>query len=114
MYKPAAGPFSTVVRVQNRTETEINGAPEIGYTNAEPALAFCSWKSKGGTENTSSGSLVVEDTAEAVLWFRPDVSERDRLLLGDDATLAYEVVNVENVEMRNQYLILKVRRAVSA
>ena len=114
MYKPPSGPFNTPVRVQTRTSTDVNGAPKISYNDANPALDMCSWKSKGGTENTASGSLVVEDTAELVMWFRPDISERDRLLLNDDFKLAYEVQNAENVEMRNQFLIVKVKRMVSA
>ena len=62
----------------------------------------------------TSGSLVVEDTAEVTMWYRPDITERDRLLLNCDSALAYDVVNVENVEMRNQFMVLKVRRAVNA
>lgn len=114
MYKPSSGPFSTVIRVQKRKATDVNGAPEISFEDAEPALNACSWKSKGGTENTESGSLIVEDTAEVVMWYRPDISERDRFLLNDNPDLAYDIQNIEDVEMRNQFLIVKVKRAVSA
>ena len=114
MYRPSAQQFATPISVQSRVETDLNGAPEITYTDADPALDFCAWKGKGGSESAASGFLVVEDTAEVIMWYRPDITERDRMLLNCDTALAYDVVNVENVEMRNQFMILKVRRAVNA
>jgi head-tail adaptor len=114
MFKPNIQQMATPIRIQHRTETIVNGAPEISYADADPALDFCNWKGKGGTESTQSGSLVVFDTAELTMWYRPDITPRDRILLNDDPGFAYEVINVENVEMRNKYLVLKVQRAVNA
>lgn len=114
MFKPNVQQFSTPIRMQHRVETDVNGAPAISYEDADPALEFCSWKSKGGTESTQAGSLVVMDTAEVTMWYRPDITEKDQLLLNDNSALAYEITNVENVEMRNIYLIVKVKRAVNA
>lgn len=113
MFKPDLH-FITPVRVQHRQEEDINGAPAVSYEDAEPALDFCSWKGKGGSESVQSGSIVVADTAEVTMWYRPDINEQDQLLLNDNTALAYEVANVENVEMRNIYLILKVKRVVNA
>lgn len=115
MWKPQVQQFTTPIRIQRRIETDVNGAPEVSYQDADPALAFCNWKGKGGTESTEAGTLTVEDTAEIVMWYRPDVNQRDRLLLNDDDRLAYEIISPpDNVEMRNMYLILKVKRAVNA
>lgn len=114
MFRPIAQQFATPVRLQTRVETNVNGAVEVSFTDKDPALDFCAWKGRGGTESTVSGSLVVEDTAEVTMWYRADVTERDRVILNYDSALAYEVVNVENVEMRNQFMILKVKRSVSA
>ena len=114
MFKPNIQRMATLIRLQHRISTDVNGAPEISYEDAVPVLEFCSWKGKGGTENISSGSIIVEDTAELTLWYRPDVTMRDQVLLNDDANLAYEVMNIENVEMGNQFMILKVKRAVNA
>jgi head-tail adaptor len=113
MFKPNLQ-FTTPIRVQHRVETDVNGAPAISYEDADPALDFCNWKGKGGTESVQSGALTVLDTAEITMWYRPDINERDQVLLNDNEALAYEVTNVENVEMRNIYLILKVKRAVNA
>lgn len=114
MYRPNIKQMTTPIRIQRRQEAIVNGAPDISYVDANPALDFCNWKGRGGTESTQSGSLVVFDTAELTMWYRPDVTVQDRILLNDDPDLAYEVINVENVEMRNQFLILKVQRVVNA
>lgn len=114
LYKPSTLIFNTIIHIQNRKQTIVNGAPDIDYVDADPALDFCNWKGRGGTESTQAGSLIVYDTAELTMWYRPDISERDRVLLNDDPSKVYEIINIENVEMRNQYMILKVQRVVNA
>lgn len=115
MWKPDVQQFTTSIGVKKRVETTVNGAPKVSYETAEPATDFCNWKSRGGTENTQSGTLVVEDTATITMWYRPDINQKDRLLLHNNPELAYDVVGPpENVEQRNMYLILKVKRAVNA
>ncbi|MPM27247.1 hypothetical protein SDC9_73757 [bioreactor metagenome] len=114
MYKPDAQQFATVIRIQKRNSVPVNGDPHVSYADAEPAIDFCAWKGKGGTESVAAGKLIVEDTAEVIMWYRPDINERDRLLLDNNPKSAYEVKNVEDVEQRHQFLILKVRRVVNA
>ena len=114
MFKPNAQQFATQIKIQHRVVNNINGAPEISYQDADPALDFCNWKGKGGTESIVSGRLSVIDTAELTMWYRSDLSERDKILLNGDENQAFEVTNVENVEMRNQFMVIKVRRVVSA
>lgn len=113
MFKPSTLTFSTPIRVQLRVEGNVNGAPDISYVDADPALDFCAWKGKGGTEITIAGSFAVLDTAELTMWYRPDLSEKSKVLLNDEVSLPYEVTNIENVEMRNQYMIVKVKRVVN-
>lgn len=114
MWQPKAKQMNTQVRILKRSETLVNGAPKIKYDDAENPLELCNWKSKGGTESTESGTLVVEDTAEVVMWYRDGISQKDRLLLNNDPKLAYDIIGPpENVEQRNMYLVLKVRRAVN-
>lgn len=113
MFIPNVQQMSTLIRIQHRSVIDVNGADEISYVS-ENDICFCNWKSKGGTETTESGTLVVYDTAELILWYDPNISEKDRVILNDDETLAYEVSNVEDIEQRHMYLILKVKRVVSA
>ncbi|MEK5278634.1 head-tail adaptor protein [Paenibacillus sp. FSL H7-0735] len=113
MWKPGVQQFSTPIRVQRRQETKVNGAMDISYIDADIPLGFCNWKGRGGSESVTAGTVVVADTAELTLWYRPDITEKTRILLQDNVKLAYEVTNVENVEMRNQYMIVKVKRVVN-
>lgn len=112
MFKPNIQQFATGIKIQHRVVENINGAPDISYVDANPALDFCNWKGKGGSERIESGRLIVIDTAELTMWYREDVNERDRVLLNGDNNQAFEVTNVENVEMRGQFMIIKVKRVV--
>jgi len=114
MFKPNSQQFSTAIRVQHRIVDNVNGADDITYV-PETDINFCNWKGMGGTESTESGVLVIEDTATLTMWFNPSISEKDRILLNDINELAYEVIGMpENIEMRNIYLMVKVKRVVSA
>lgn len=111
MWRPNIKQMSTPIKIQSRIEIDINGQVEILCQDKSDPEAFCNWKGKGGTETVQSGSLSVADTAELTMWYRPDITERDFVLLNH--TIPYEIVNIENVEMRNQFLVLKVRRVVN-
>jgi len=110
MFKPSSNTFTTPIRIQHRTETLINGAPKPTWADATDPIAYCNWKGKGGTETLNAGILSVLDTADLTMWYRNDISETDRILKDNDTTQAYEVMNVENVEERGMYLIVKVKR----
>lgn len=113
MYRPDVRQMTTPIRIQRRQQTTVNGAPKTTYVS-DGELDFCNWKSKGGTETVQAGTLVVEDTATVVMWYRPDISQKDRLLLYDDAAQAFDVIGPpENIEQRNQMMLLKVKRAVN-
>lgn len=111
MLKPTITAFTTPVRIKRKVPTFVNGAPKTTLSDASvDPVALVQWKGMGGTENTSKGYVTIEDTALVTMYYRDDIDEQDVLYLNEDATKAYEVLNVENVEMRNLYLILKVRR----
>ena len=115
MWKPTIQNMTTPIRIIKRSQTTVNGSPKITYAPAPNRPDdFCGWKGKGGTENIQSGTLAVEETAEITMWYRADISPKDRILLRRNAALAYDVLNVENVEERSVYLIVKVKRAVNA
>lgn len=68
---------------------------------------FISFKTFGGTESSSNGQTVVENTAIVQAWYRADITADCRLVIGG---LAYEVLGTpENIDMANQYLQFKVR-----
>lgn len=110
MFKPGTLVLNTPIRIKHRTETTVGGVPSVSYADASSPVDFCNWKGKGGTEKEAFGVPSVEDTAELIMWFRPDIQKWDQVLLNDDPAQAYEVTNVENVEMRGFYAIIKVKK----
>lgn len=73
-------------------------------------LFFGSFKSYGGTERDVNGKYLIEDTANIVTCFRPDIKSNCRVAVAQTNAI-YEIINEpENVNMRNQFLKFKVRR----
>ena len=105
----------TPMRLQHRKITNVTGAKEATYTDAEmDPVIMCNFKSKGGTEAVHNGQYIILDTATVQTWYRPDIKKGDRLILEQDGS-AWDIKgNPENVEMRNQLLILKVQNAGGA
>lgn len=110
MFNPAkSAQMTTRLLLQIPTgEKYINGVLVKSYSAAGQIVA--NFATFGGTEITSNGILAVEDTATVTTWYRPDIKSGCRVVrLTDNA--AFDVIGEpENVEMRNKYLIFKVRR----
>lgn len=114
MFKPSAQQFATVIRLQHRQQTVVNGAPRISYQDADPALHMCEFKPFYGAEAIQAGQLGITQGGTITMWYTPEVKTSDRILLNDDASQAYDVTSAENVENRGMFLILKVKRVVTA
>ena len=68
------------------------------------------FKSYGGTEREVNGVYSVEDTAIVETWFRPDIKSDCRLALAESSA-TYEIIGEpEDIELRHQYLRIRVRR----
>lgn len=111
MFTPNIQQMATAIGIQHRISTNVNGAIKITYSDA--VISYCNWKGMGGTDSVQNGVVSVIDTATLVMWYTTDLSEKDRILKNNDSTLAYEVENVEDIENRNIYLQVKVKRAVN-
>lgn len=71
---------------------------------------FCNFSTYGGTESESNGLLVVEDTAQVVTWYEPDIKSGDGIRLLETGA-DYEIIGEpENIELRKQEMTFKVRR----
>lgn len=115
MYKPSARQFTTLIRLQHRVDATVNGAPRPTYQDASPALHFCEFKSFHGAEAVQAGQLGVITGGTITMWYTPGVKASDRILLDDDADQIYEVVAPpEDIENRHMWLVMKVKRAVTA
>ena len=68
------------------------------------------------TYENDNGVISVEDTAQVVCWYRPDIKSDCRVVLLDgsedtDNAKYYEILGEpENIEQRNMFLKFKVRR----
>ena len=110
MYRPSeAAQLTTATRLQTPTSDKTLGVSKKTYTE-NAGVIMVNWKSYGGTETTINGVLSVEDTAQIVCWYRPDIRSDCRLVRLTDGAV-YEIIGEpENIEMRNQFLKFKVRR----
>ena len=71
---------------------------------------FCNFSTYGGTEREANGLLVVEDTAQIVTWYDPDIKSGDGIRLLETGA-DYEIIGEpENIELRNLEMTFKVRR----
>lgn len=108
-YKPSA-PFNVPLYLFTPTSAQSYGV-KVKTFPAKGTLFYGSFRTFGGTEVTSNGALVVEDTATIETWYRPDITAECRVSLADSPGVVYEIVGTpEDIEMRHQYCVFKVRR----
>ena len=114
MFKPPEQ-MTTPMRLQKRITKTVKGAEVADYKDAEQdPVIMCIFKSKGGTEAVHNGQYLIVDTATVQTWYRPDIKKGDRLIMEQDGSIWDIKGNPENVEMRNQLLILKVQNVGGA
>lgn len=103
-------PFMRLVARSER----VNGVTVKTY-DPDGMVRFCNFSTYGGTtvaasEPDTNGIIAVEDTAQVVTWFEPDITSADRIRLLETG-VEYEILGEpENIEMRQQEMQFKVRR----
>ena len=104
-YRPKE-PFTTPIELLNPTYETVKGVAVKRYPETGEVI-FCSFKTYGGTENSTNEQYSVIDTANIETWYRPDITSASRLKLGNKS---YDVIGEpEDILQRHQYLKLKVR-----
>lgn len=104
-----SAPLSTALRLLIPTYKEEYGVPTAVYPEIEDGiLIFGTFRTFGGTERDVNGQYAVEKTATIETWFRSDITAECRI--GVPATgEVYQILGApENIEMRNQYLRMRV------
>lgn len=116
MYRPnEASQMTTPLRLQVPKYATYNGVSKKTYETVDGVI-MANFKTFGGTEKEVNGVLVIEDTAQIVCWFRPDIKSNCRVVIldGNEDTKnarCYEILGEpENIELRNQFLKFKGRR----
>lgn len=106
-YKPQT-PFTVPFKILKPTLTTTKGTPTKKFTPSE-TVYFCSFRTFGGTELTENGVYSVVDTATIETWFTDEITADCRIHNLQNGQV-YEVIGTpENINMRNQYLKLRVR-----
>lgn len=104
MYRPKE-PFNVCAELYNPTTVMSHGVSVKTFSKVDSIN--CSFKSYGGTDSVTNNVLTVIDTAQVVTWYRPDITSASQLHIG---AKVYEVVGEpEDIELRHQFLQLKVR-----
>lgn len=102
--------MNTPLELYIPTETRVKGVLKKTYT--KDMTFFASFKTYGGTEREVNGVTVIEDTADIVCWYHPNIKSNCRIRNLNDGT-DYEVMGrPENINQQNQFLKFKVKAVV--
>lgn len=114
-FRPSA-PFTVPLVLLTPTYSTVMGVETKMIPSVSDALKDASnvfygnFKTYGGTDRTIDGLYIVEDTARVETWFRPDITSECYVGVISSGAV-YEIMGApENINMRNQYLKLKLRR----
>ena len=107
----AVMPFNVAMRLLVPTIDTVKGVKKPTYPEPEKGeLFFGSFRTFGGTESTENNIYTVLDTATIDTWYRPDIKADCRVYVCDTGA-TYEIKGTpENIEMRNQYLQIRLQR----
>ena len=96
------------MRLIARSE-RVNGVT-VKTFDPDGVTRFCNFSTYGGTEKIVNNIVVVEDTAQMITWYEPDITSADRIRLLETGA-EYEIIGEpENIEMRRQEMQFRVRR----
>lgn len=108
MYRPNY-PYSATMLLITPTYVTSHGVTRKIYDEKNGKLIKVSFKTYGGTETTNNNVYTIIDTAIVETWFRTDIISDCHLKLLQTG-VTYEIIgNVENIDMRNQFLKFKVK-----
>lgn len=104
-YRPS-GPFNVPMTLFVPTETMAKGVTKKTYP-AEGSKFFGRFRTFGGSERVVNDVIVLDDTGTVETWYRSDITADCRIEIGGKP---YEILGTpENIEMRNQFLVFRVR-----
>ena len=108
-YRPTLDDTIPLMLLIPTTQT-VKGVLKKTFPDISDGILFYgTFRAYGGTDIEANGLYSVQDTAHIETWYRPDIKSDCRI--GVPATGAvYEILGApENLNMRNQFLIMKVR-----
>ena len=92
------------------TGPKVNGVETKIWPQDGNKIFFANLKSYGGTERKANDLWIIEDTMTLTCWYRPDITSACRVKIMQNRAI-YEIIGEpENWEMRNQFLVCKLKR----
>ena len=89
--------------------SDAYGVGQKTYPDIESGiLIYGSFRTFGGTERDVNGLYSIENTATIDTWYRPDIQSDCRIGVPQTGEVYDILGEPENINMRNQYLRLKV------
>lgn len=114
-YKPTA-PFNVAMKLLKPVTSKVQGVNKKTFEAPELVneYFFGSFRTFGGTERDVNGVYTLEDTATVDCWYDPNLKANCAVYVCDTGAI-YEILgSPENIDMRNQYMRLKIRKVGGA
>ena len=104
------GDLRTKITLQKPTITKAAGGAQV-VTWSTIATVWAKWINVHGSEVWQSQAVQAVSPATVLIRYRADVDASCSILKG---TERYEIVSPDNIQERNEYLELKVKRATGS
>lgn len=110
-FRPQA-PFDVAMKLLVPTETKVKGTTKKVFPNPSDVeqVFFGSFRTFGGTENSSNDVYTVFDTATIDTWYNPEITSDCRIYICETEEIFDVITRPENIGMRHQYLQFKVQK----
>lgn len=107
------GELRTKVKLGTRTVATEAGGFRVGmvaFTAITGGEVWARWQNVHGTEVWAAQSANVQEAATVLIRYRSDVDPTMGVQLGSNW---YEIVSMDNIQNRNEFIELKVKRVVA-
>lgn len=88
------------------TTLKVNGREKKEYS-PNGVLIMGHYKENGGSETVINGVKLISKSITFTCWYDPRVEQKGRF---DIYGKTYEIINVEDVEMRHRYMVCELER----
>ena len=108
-----AGEMRTKITIKNPKYTIQDGFGIKEFVNAFTRPVWCKWVNAHGAETYQAAELRLREPATITMRYSPLVTRKSRIWRERD-TDPYEVISINNVNDRCEFLEIKVQRVVTA
>lgn len=105
------GPFNVAMKLLKPTSTMVRGTRKDTLPDPETVpVFFGTFRTYGGTENTSNDVYTLYDTAQISTWYNPDITQECLIYICETGQ-SYKIITApEDINSRHQYMTFKVEK----